>query len=207
MLRSSILSFCEQTNIRTLLVTSSIPGEGKSTVAANLAVSIANGINDHTLLIDGDLRKPTIHKSFSLNNSSGLSNYLSGNIPTLSKALHKTAVEKLSILSAGTAVNNAAELLSSKKMIALIEEVKQRYDDRYIIFDSSPLQQTSEPILLSKHIDAVIFVVRAGVTSRDLVKRSIDALDKKKIIGIVFNMVQDRIKPNYYDYYYSHQAQ
>ena len=180
MLRSSILSFCEQTNIRTLLVTSSIPGEGKSTVAANLAVSIANGINDHALLIDADLRKPTMHKSFSLNNSSGLSNYLTGNIPSVSQAIRQTGVEKLSILLAGTVVNNPAELLSSRKMIELIKEVRKRYDDRYIIIDSSPLQQTSEPVLLSKYIDAIVFVVRAGVTNRDLVKRSIDSLDKKK---------------------------
>ena len=201
-LRSRIIGFCEQHNIRTLLVTSSIPGEGKSTVASNLAVSIANGINDHALLIDSDLRKPTIHNSFSLNNNVGLSTYLSRNIP-LTQILHKSPIEKLTILPAGTGVHNPSELLSSRKMIELIHEIKNRYDDRYIIFDSTPIQQTPEPVALSKHIDGIIFVVRAGVTNRELVKRSVASLDKNKIIGLVFNMVQDRIKSNYYNYYYS----
>ena len=201
-LRSRIIGFCEQHNIRTLLVTSSMPGEGKSTVASNLAVSIANGINDHALLIDSDLRKPTIHSSFSLKNNFGLSNYLSGNIP-LSQTLHKSTIEKLSIIPAGTGVHNPSELLSSKKMIELIHEMKSRYEDRYIIFDSTPVQQTPEPVALSKHTEGIIFVVRSGATNRDLVKRSIASLDKNKIIGIVFNMVQDYIKTNYYNYYYS----
>ena len=201
-LRSRIIGFCEQHNIRTLLVTSSIPGEGKSTVASNLAVSIANGINDHAFLIDSDLRKPTIHNSFSLNNNQGLSNYLSDNIP-LTQTLHKSSIKKLTILPAGSGVHNPSELLSSKKMIELIHEIKNRYDDRYIIFDSTPIQQTPEPVALSKHIDGIIFVVRAGVTSREMVKRSVASLDKNKIIGLVFNMVQDRIKSNYYNYYYS----
>lgn len=204
-LRSRIISFCQQHNLRTLLITSSIPGEGKSTVASNLAVSIANGINDHALLVDSDLRKPTIHNAFSLNNSLGLSNYLSGDIP-LPQTLHKTSIEKLTVLPAGTNVHNPSELMSSRKMMALIEEISKRYDDRYIIFDSTPLQQTPEPVVLSKYIDGIIFVVRAGVTNRDLVKRSIDSLDKKKIIGVVFNMVHDRIQQNHYNYYYSQEA-
>ena len=201
-LRSRIIGFCEQRNVRTLLVTSSIPGEGKSTVASNLAVAIANGINDHALLIDSDLRKPTIHNSFSLKNNLGLSNYLTTSLP-LTQTLHKSTIGKLTILPAGTSVHNPSELLSSKKMIELIREIKNRYDDRYIIFDSTPIQQTPEPVALSKHIDGIIFVVRSGVTNRDLVKRSVASLDKNKIIGIVFNMVKDYIKTNYYNYYYS----
>ena len=88
-------------------------------------------------------------------------------------------------------------------MIELIHEIKNRYDDRYIIFDSTPIHQTPEPVTLSKHIDGIIFVVRSGATNRDLVRRSVASLDKNKIIGVVFNMVQDQIKTNYYNYYYS----
>lgn len=205
-LRTRILSFRKENNMKTILVTSCLPKEGKSTVSSNLSICIANGINEHALLVDCDLRRPAIHNIFGLNSSLGLSNYLIEDIP-LSKTLNKTEVEKLTILPAGSHPDNPSELLSSRKMMDLIQEVRSRYDDRYIIFDSTPVHQTPDPAILSKHIDGIILVVKAGKTHRDIVARTVESLGKEKILGIVFNMSQEPIKSYYYNYNYYYSKQ
>jgi Mrp family chromosome partitioning ATPase len=101
--------------------------------------------------------------------------------------LKKTAVEKLSILSGGGVRDNPTELIASKKMEALIDELTTRYRDRYIIFDSTPLLATTEPEILAKLVDGIIIVIRAGVTPRETVKQAIASLEKDKIIGFVLN--------------------
>ena len=205
-LRTRILSFSKKNNMRTILITSCLPEEGKSTVSSNLSICIANGINEHALLIDCDLRRPVIHKVFGLNSSAGLSNYLAENIP-LPHTFNKTEVEKLSIIPAGSPPDNPSELLSSKKMMDLVHEVKSRYDDRYIIFDSTPLYQTPDPAILSKHIDGIVLVVKSGKANREVISRSVESLGKEKILGVVFNMSHEPINSYYYNYnhYYSTQ--
>lgn len=202
-LRARILSFIKENNMKTILITSCLPMEGKSTVSSNLSITIANGVNEHALLIDSDLRRPSIHKFFGLNSTTGLSNYLKEDIQ-LPQILNKTKVEKLTILPAGTIPDNPSELLSSNKMMDLIQEVKARYDDRYIIFDSTPVHQTPDPAILAKHIDGIILVVKAGKTNREIVARTVESLGKEKILGIVFNMAQEPIKSYYYNYNYNY---
>ena len=205
-LRSHILTFGKEKNLRTILITSCLPEEGKSTVSSNLSISIAHGINEHALLVDSDLRRPVIHKIFGLNSRVGLSNYLNEDIP-LPHTLDKTQIEKLTVLPAGNSPDNPSELLSSKKMIDLIQEVKERYDDRYIIFDSTPVHQTPDPAILAKHIDGIILVVRSGKTNREVVARTVESLGKEKILGVVFNMSQETIKSYYYNYNYYYSKQ
>ena len=118
-----------------LLVTSALPGEGKSFVASNLALTIAQNIDKHVLLIDCDMRRPTVHRIFGYENLPGLSNYLLGDA-TLPELLIRTGNNHLSILPGGPAPSNPAELVSSNRMLALLREVRSRYDDRYIIIDS-----------------------------------------------------------------------
>lgn len=204
-LRTRILTFAREKNLKTFLVTSCLAAEGKSTVASNLAISIARGINEHALLVDCDLRRPTIHKLFRLNNKTGLSHYLGNNLP-LSLTLSKTAIEKLSVLPAGPLPDNPTELLSSHKMADLLSELKKQYEDRYIIIDSSPAHQTPETMVLSKHVDGIILVVKAGATGRDIIKDTVESMGEEKIIGIVFNMSSERLNSHYYNYnYYSKQ--
>ena len=205
-LRARILSFGKLKNMRTILVTSCLPEEGKSTVSSNLAICIANGINEHALLIDCDLRRPTIHSIFGLNRNAGLSNYLNDDI-SLPQTLNKTEVKKLTIIPAGTPPGNPSELLSSQKMKDLIEEVKTRYDNRYIIFDSTPVHQTPDPTFLAQHIDGIILVVKAGKTNREIIIKTVESIGREKILGVVFNMAQEPIKSYYHnnDYYYSTQ--
>ena len=204
-LKSRILSFCKEKGLRTLLVTSCMPEEGKSTVSSNLSVCIANGVNEHALLMDCDLRRPSIHRVFNLNNHGrGLADYLAQDIP-LQKTIHDTGIDKLTIIPAGTIPDNPSELLSSNKMIDLLKEVKTQYNDRFIIIDSSPAFQTPEPAILSRLVDGVILVVRAGKTGRDVVTRVVESLGKQNIIGVVFNMVREPVRSYYYNYnsYYS----
>lgn len=171
---------------RSILVTSAVPGEGKSFVTANLAISIAQGIEEHVLLIDCDMRRPTIHSKFGIPGLIGLNEYLTKGVP-LSSLLEKTAVEKLTILPVGGLPNNPTELLSSDHMKKLLDEVKQRYSDRFILVDSPPPQLTAETSALAKRVDGVLLVIKAEKTPRKLVYELIEQIGKEKIIGVVLN--------------------
>jgi protein-tyrosine kinase len=194
---------------RTILVTSARAGEGKTLVSANLAAGIAHDFNAYALLVDSDLRNPSLGSWFGISNGYGLSDYLVGKkeIPEL---LFKTEIERLRILLGGTLQDNPTELVGSARMESLIQELKSRYSDRYIIFDSTPLLATSEPEILSKLVDGILVVVRAGETPRETVKQAIASLEKEKILGMVLNDVQFKssgLSNRYFgstDYYYGY---
>jgi len=171
---------------KTIMVTSATSGEGKSFIAANLAIGIAHDFHSHALLVDCDLRSPTIGHWFGVENGKGLSDCLTGN-ENISELIMKTEVERLTILPGGKVQDNPTELIGSKKMEALVHELKSRYSDRYVIFDSTPLLSTSESEVLAKMVDEILIVVRAGVTPRETIKQAIASLEKKKILGLVLN--------------------
>ncbi len=172
---------------RTILVTSAIPGDGKSFVAANLAVSMAQGVQEHVMLMDCDMRRSTIHKRFGLRDDVlGLSDYLSGQHP-LEGLLKKTAVDKLTILPSGPPPPNPSELLSSPAMRALLAEVRDRYPDRHIILDSPPPQLTAETTALAQYVDGIILVVKYASTPKALLAELVEKLGQEKIIGVVMN--------------------
>jgi exopolysaccharide/PEP-CTERM locus tyrosine autokinase len=171
------------------MVTSATAGEGKTFVAANLAAGIAHDLHFHALLVDCDLRNPSLSQWFGVQNGHGLSDYLVGR-RQLPELLMKTEMEKLSILTGGSAQEKPAELIGSRKMEALIHELKSRYNDRYIIFDATPLLVTTEPEVLARLVDGILIVVRANVTPRETVKQAIASLDPKKILGFVLNDVE-----------------
>ncbi len=168
------------------MVTSAVPGEGKSFVAANLAVSVARHVNWNVLLIDCDLRRPSIHKQFGFKNVSGLSDYLADGT-ALAPLLLKTGIENLTILPAGKPTDNPSELLSSERMAALLEEVAARYQDRLIILDSPPPKLTAESGALARYVDGILVVVKYGSTPKDSVTELIGKLGKDKILGAVVN--------------------
>ena len=175
--------------MRTIMVTSATNGEGKSFVASNLAIGIANDLHAHALLVDCDLRRPTIDEWFGIEKGKGISDYLKGD-GNLSEYIRNTEMEKLTILSAGGVQENPTELFGSKKMVTLVNELKSRYSDRFIIFDSTPILATTEPQVLGRMMDGIIFVVRAGVTPRETVRQALDSLGKDKILGFVLNQLQ-----------------
>jgi exopolysaccharide/PEP-CTERM locus tyrosine autokinase len=182
--------------VRTILVTSALAGEGKSTVAANLAVAISQMIGEYVLLIDADLRRPDLQNFFGMPPKPGLTEYLEYDID-LKQLLVKTEFDKLTLLQAGRVPANSTELLSSDRMRHLVREVKSRYPDRYIIIDSPPMLSTSEPNVLASQVDGVILVVRAGMTPRELVEDVLESLDPDKVIGVVMNDVRSEAKRYY----------
>ena len=171
---------------RSVMITSAVPGEGKSFVAANLAVSVAQHVNWNVLLIDCDLRRPSVHRQFGFRNVAGLSDYLA-NGTDLQALLLKTGIEKLTILPAGKPPDNPSELLSSERMSALLEEVASRYKDRLVILDSPPPKMTAESGALAKYVDGILIVVKYRSTPKDSATDLINKLGRKKIIGAVIN--------------------
>ncbi len=174
---------------RTILVTSASPSEGKSFVAANLGIVIAQGVDQYAMLVGCDLRKPALAKLFGMSNRYGLSDYLLGKA-SIEKLIQPTTVERLSVLPAGLPPANPAELLGSEKMRKMVHELSNRYDDRLVIFDSPPMQVVSETLVLAKQVDGVVLVVRWGASNRTQVKKLVENIGRKKIIGVVFNGFQ-----------------
>jgi protein-tyrosine kinase len=203
-LRTNLLFPAKGRPPKSILVTSAMPGEGKSFVAANLAVSIANGVEEHVLLVDADVRRASIHEFFGLGQTGGLCDYLQTGT-NVAKHFVKTPVDKLTILPAGSPPDNPVELLTTQKMKALLHEVSRRYEDRFIIIDSAPASLASETAAIAKYIDGFIIVVRAGKTPRKAVTEVIEQMGKEKVLGIILNQSDQSIK-KYYGYgksYYS----
>lgn len=197
LLKNNIL-FPEKGNPpKTIMVTSASPHEGKSFVAANLAVSIAQSIDEYVLLMDCDLRSPTIHTFFGYEgNDQGLSDYLANKIP-LSSVLKKASVNKLTILTAGQIPSNPSELLSSEQMRRLLHEVKLRYNDRYIIIDTPPPYMTSETNAIARFVDGIILVIRQGKTRTKEVADILDIYGREKVLGVVTNFSKKTVGYGY----------
>lgn len=195
-LRTNIQYSSFDKEYRVILVTSSEPGEGKSTTSGNLALSLAQG-DKKVILVDCDLRKPSLHKNFKISNLYGLSDVLIGK-ETLEDASGKKG--NLTILTAGKIPPNPSEMLASNAMTNLIEDLKKDYD--YIILDTPPVQAVTDSQILSTKADGTILVVRAEKTKKDSVQNSIGLLRKvnANIIGTVLNGV-DNSRHKYYYYY------
>jgi exopolysaccharide/PEP-CTERM locus tyrosine autokinase len=201
MLRTFVLQYHNGQPPRTILVTSALQGEGKSTVAANLAIAIARSVKEHVLLMDCDLREPSLHRLFGLRPARGLADYLRREVGLAELLLH-TGVEKLSFLPAGPKAADASELLASDKMRSLMAEVRGRYEDRFIILDSTPLLPTTDPSILAQQVDAVLLVVRASMANRETIARVVEAVGREKFLGVVFNAVEPSPGSYAYKYYY-----
>ena len=189
---------------RTILVTSALPEEGKSFVSANLAINMARHVDQHVLLVDCDLRRPSIHSKFGFNGVEGLREYLAEGVE-LPALLLKSGVEKLTILPSGDPPQNPSELITSAKMAALIQELRARYHDRYIILDSPPPAMAPETSAISQWVDGILIVVKYGTTPMDLVEELMGQLDREKIIGAVVNKFSVREFRRYaYSKYYGY---
>lgn len=199
MLRTSVLLSSAGNPPKTILVTSSQPGEGKTTTAVNTAISLAN-LGVSVLLIDADLRRPAIHKQFKVNQSRGLSTYLSSNVP-IEAVTFDLPIPNLTLMPCGPVPPNPAELIASERMKELIRTAGEQFD--HILIDSPPLMNVTDPAILSTMVDGVIMVVHAGRSTRDVVRRAKQDLRSvgAKIFGVVLNNV-DLKREGYYDYYY-----
>jgi non-specific protein-tyrosine kinase len=176
-----------------ILITSSNPYEGKTFTAINLGVSISQELDRSVLLVDADLRKPTkYHKDFAVDffgtdMTEGLSNYLLGQAE-LPDLLINPGIERLVLLPGGRPLPNSAELLGSPRMVTLVNDIKSRYsDDRIIIIDSSAILSCADPLVLSRYVDGILFVVEHEKTTTAQLGKAMELLKDKPLFGIVVN--------------------
>lgn len=184
--------------LQTMLITSAGPSEGKSMTTANLAVVYAQQ-GKRVLLIDADMRKPTIHYTFRLDNLKGLSNVLVGDM-SLTHAINPSDVDNLDLITCGPIPPNPSELLASKKMQQMMEEAKQTYD--MIIFDTPPVLAVADAQILADLCDGSILVVRSKQTVHEAAQKAIELLKpaKAKVLGTILND-RNKKEANYYYYY------
>ena len=197
-LRTSIKFSSSDKLIKTIVVTSSLIGEGKSTVVGNLAYSL-NQDGSRVLVIDCDLRKPSIHENFLLSNEKGLTDILVGKSDL--KSVTKKIEESLFLITAGTIPPNPAEILGSSAMEDLIEELSTNFD--YIILDTPPILSVSDALLLASKADATLIVVNARKTKEKIIKESYTQLmdARANVIGTVLNESDKSLDNKYCGYY------
>lgn len=181
---------------QTIIVTSSEAMSGKSTVSANLAIVYAQK-GKKTLLIDGDMRKPTIHNTFMKSNEIGLSIALTEELE-IPQFCQKTEIQNLYVLTSGIIPPNPNELLGSKRMETVLEELKKEFD--IIIIDTPPIAFVSDALVLAPQVDGVLLVVRNKVTSKDKIRQTIKqvSMTRVPIIGAVFNRDAEKLNSKYY---------
>lgn len=197
-IRTNIQFAAVDQDMRTVMVTSPGPGEGKSTTAANLAVVMAQQ-KKKVLLIDADMRKPTVHYTFRTNNTKGLTNVLTNQL-TLEEAISFTEVEHLHVLSSGPVPPNPAELLSSRALKDLVHLALQSYD--MIVFDTPPVLAVTDAQVVGNLCDGSVLVVSSGLTENEPALKAKELMEKTngKLLGVVLNRKQ--VKKSQYYYYY-----
>ncbi|MFA7061405.1 MAG: XrtA-associated tyrosine autokinase [Pedobacter sp.] len=206
-LKSSLVRLTNEDRFRNLLmVTSAISGEGKSMTAANLAISMSQEYDLTVLLIDADLRRPTIHSYLGFEQTIGLSDCLQDDID-ISEAIIKTDISKLSVISAGREVPKPLELFASKKMQDLMAEIKNRYNDRYVIIDTPPLLPFAETRSLAHIVDGIVFVIHEGFTPQGSVIEAKEILNGCPVLGVVLNgSTAGNTESSHYSRYYTRQT-
>ena len=196
-LRTSIQQRMKENGWNTIMITSVQSGEGKTLTCINLAVSFAKEFNQTVLLVDCDLKRRSIQQYLNISFDKGIVDYLM-NSCALKDIIIWPGIEKLTLISGGKTIANSAELLGSPKMKALVHEIKNRYDDRYIIFDTPPALGLSDAIAFAPLVDCILLVVEEGRTSIKDVKKALELIPAEKFLGFVLN----RRKVSGHKYYY-----
>lgn len=199
-LRTNLQFTAVDKNLKTILVTSTNAGEGKSFVSSNLAISFAQA-DKKVLLVDCDLRKGRVHRLFDVPNTEGLSNLLTDDLRDYEKYVRPTKIENLSVITCGTYPPNPSELLASQKNKRLINNLRHHYD--IVIFDGAPIGGLADSVILSSFMDETLIVVKDGNTAKGDLLATKDALDKvgAQLAGVVMNMVSRHKSSKYYYYY------
>jgi len=186
-LKSTLVRMTSQESFRNLImVASAVAGEGKSMTAVNLAISLAQELDLTVLLVDADLRRPSIHRYLEFEPALGLSDCLLDGVDPVD-AIINTNVGRLAIMPAGKDVVNPLELFNSRKMQDLLAEIKHRYNDRYVIIDTPPLLPFAETRLLGHLVDGIVFVIQEGLAPRESIQEAIEALKGCPILGVLLN--------------------
>lgn len=187
MLRTQVLQRLREKNWNALAVTSPGIDEGKTLTSINLAISLAMEVNYTVLLVDADLRHPSVHSYFGIDAEYGLSDYLTADKPLSELLVHPDEIPSFVILPGGKQLTNSAEMLNSPKMVKLVEELKMRYPSRIILFDLPPLLNAADTLAFSPYVDAVLLVIEDGKTQIADAKRASELLQGTNVLGTVLN--------------------
>jgi protein-tyrosine kinase len=201
MLRTKIRHRTQGKTGVTVMITSALPGEGKTTTAINLSFTFARAYEQTVLLVDADLKQQRVREVLGYENEKGLADYLLDSLP-LSDTIVWPGFEKLTILSGGRTVTDSSELLGSPRMKALVEEMKSRYPERYVFFDVAPVLVGADALAFAPLVDCILFVVQAGRTSLQDINKAIKMLPREKILGLVLNRDPHAAMGDYYKYKY-----
>ena len=187
-----------------ILVTSSVPGEGKTFTAVNLALSIAMELDKTVLLVDADVAKPSISKLLGISERAGLIDLLEGKTLRVADVLLKTDIPNLRVLPAGRLHQHSTELLASAAMRRLAKELSERYHDRIVVFDSPPLLAATQGSVLATLVGQVVLVIESEVTPQYIVQESVAKLETCKVVGTVLNKTKKGFGFTHYGYGYGH---
>jgi len=198
-LRQQILQRTRARGGNTIMVTSALPGEGKTLTAINLAVTFARKFEHTALLVDCDLKKQCIHKVLGFENNRGVVDYILGECD-ISDLIVWPGIEKLTIVSGGKTIDESSEILGSPRMKYLVENFKKRYRERYIFFDVPPILAGADALTFANLVDTILVVVQADKTSMSDARRAVQMMPQEKIVGLVLNRTSaERI--SYYSNY------
>lgn len=205
-LRTNLQFTSPDQELKTILLTSVGPGDGKSTVSSNLAIAWAQS-GQKVVLVGCDLRKGVLHKVFSIPNTPGLTGHLTGQADLDNVIVNLKQVPNLAIIPAGPIPPNPAELLQSKAMLALIEELKQRYD--VVLFDGAPVIAVTDAAVMANKVDGTVLVIRSNEVPKDVALHAKTLLDQAnaRLLGVVLNGVRPQDQKNFHYYYYYDDAE
>jgi capsular exopolysaccharide synthesis family protein len=196
MLRTRILQGMKANNWNTLGVTSPLSGSGKTLTAINLSITIGRDLSHTALLIDADLRHPSAAGYFGYEPEYGLNDYLFNDVP-LSQVLFHPDMDRLTVLPGREAMSESAEMLSSPKLVSLVQDIKSRYIDRMIIMDIAPVLNVDDALALKPTVDCILMVVESGETKQEELAEALELLDGIPIIGTVLNKVDKKVDSAY----------
>lgn len=196
-LRTQIIQKMEENNWQTLGVVSPTPESGKTLLSINLAISIARQPQKTVVLADFDFRKPKVANYLGLNVSKSLNDYIEGSEP-LENIFVNTSIQRMVVLPTNKAMSNASEKIATNKVTDLIDELKTRYNSRIIIFDLPPILNVDDAMIVMPKIDCVLMVVANGVSTEKEIEDSLYLLSKENLVGVVYNMADEEVKPYYY---------
>lgn len=199
MVRTNLEFSIVDKDLKSFLVTSLAPSSGKSTISANLATTFA-AQGKKVLLVDTDMRKPTIHKIFKLRNNEGLSTLITSKDAVISDYIEEINIENMFVLTSGATPPNPAELISSKRMEQLIDAMEQVFD--LVIFDTPPVLAVADSQIMAGKVDGTLFVLRKGVDRKEQIVNAKERMDSvnANVLGAIYN----RIEPNDDSYYYEY---
>jgi protein-tyrosine kinase len=201
LLRTHVLHRTKREGRNTLMFTGPLPNEGKTLTTINLGIAISQKVSQTVLLVDADLRNPSIHRYLELPSGPGLVDFLTSEYPIADCLVHPEGLANLVVLPAGRSTSESTELLSSPLMVDLVKELKHFYPDRYVLFDLPPLLY-ADALAFAPLMDGIILVVEAGRTPREEILRSLEMLKEFTVLGFVLNKMDAvSLSYDYYNYY------